>query len=127
MKIAISLQIYLYLPGELIRVSPVLIVSAFPMAQNIAFPLALAFPNHLLSSHFYDEKQQLKAFYAETKGRQSHFRTVLRYLNYRMLPKSGCDRTVLSSILHDKSTPNPAAILGLKSIFGEGLSSNISK
>ena len=115
------------MPGELIRVSPVLIVSAFPMAQNIAFPLALAFPNHLLSSHFYDEKQQLKAFYAETKGRQSHFRTVLRYLNYRMLPKSGCDRTVLSSILHDKSTPNPAAILGLKSIFGEGLSSYISK
>jgi hypothetical protein len=68
-----QLEVYLYLPGELMRVSPVLIVSAFPMAQNIAFPLAMMYPNHLLSSHFYDEAQQMKAYHSEITGRQSHY------------------------------------------------------
>jgi len=114
-----QLEIYLYLPGEMMRVTPVLIVSAFPFAQNVAFPLAMMFPNHLLSSHFYNENQQSMAYHGKIVGRQSHYRHVLRYLNSSIVtPKSGFEQ-ILSTILHDKTTPNPAAILRLKSIFEE--------
>ena len=64
----------MYLPGELMRVTPVLIVSAFPFAQNVAFPLAMMYPNHLLSSHFYNENQQSMAYHGKIVGRQSHYR-----------------------------------------------------
>ena len=67
-------QIYLYLPGELMRVTPVLLVSAFPFAQNVAFPLAMMYPNHLLSSHFYNENQQSMAYHGKIVRRQSHYR-----------------------------------------------------
>ena len=48
------------------------------------------------------------------------YRLVLRYLTASSIAKkSGCDN-ILSSILHDHSTPNPVAIFALKSIFEEG-------
>jgi len=49
-------QLYLNLPSDLIRTSPVLLISALPFAQNVVFPVALMFPKLLLSSHFWSEK-----------------------------------------------------------------------
>ena len=103
------------------RVTPVLVVSAFPMAQNIAFPLAMMFPNRLLSSHFLNDEQLKYSFSKETKQRQSHFRVILRLLNL-MTPRSGHDnsRQILASILNDNSSPNPVAILTLLPLFDKG-------
>ena len=111
-------QIYLYLPGELVKVTPVLILSAFPMAQNIVFPLAMMYPERLLSSHFYNDQQRIDAFHNEAKVRQSYYRSVLRDL---LLMTSKNDdpaaRKILSSILNDKETPTAQSILALKPFF----------
>ena len=113
------LQIYLYLPGELLRVAPVLILSAFPMAQNVVFPLAYMYPHHLLSSHFYSDQQQTDAFYYEAKIRQSYYRSVLRDLILMASKNDPAARKILSSILHEKETPTAAAILNLIPLFSQ--------
>ena len=57
----IRFQLYLNLPSDLIRTSPVLLISALPFAQNVVFPVALMFPKLLLSSHFWSE--QVEAYF----------------------------------------------------------------
>ena len=113
------LQIYFYLPGELLRVAPVLILSAFPMAQNVVFPLAYMYPHRLLSSHFYSDQQQTDAFYNEAKIRQSYYRSVLRDLILMASKSDPGARKILASILNEKETPTAEAILALIPLFSQ--------
>ena len=48
-----QLVLYRTLPNDLYSVAPVLLLSAFPLMQNVVFPLAMLYPKHLLSSHFW--------------------------------------------------------------------------
>ena len=57
-----QLELYRRLPSELMRVAPVLAVSALPMAQNVVFPLALWHPRKFLSSHFWSPEVKSEAF-----------------------------------------------------------------
>lgn len=100
------------------RVTPVLVISAFPMAQNVIFPLALMYPTRLLSSHFYTEEVQVKAHHDETSKRQGYFRPILRFLT-TMAP-SNEHKQSLSSLLNDSKIPNPITILSLLPLFSKG-------
>ena len=115
---------YLYLPGELLRVTPVLVLSAFPMAQNVVFPVALMFPNYLLSSHFYSEDQLNSAYFQEASHRQSYYRSILRDLML-MTPRNDAKfaeaRQTVSVITEDKVTPSPETILSLVPLFNRGM------
>ena len=71
-----QLEVYLTLPAELIRVAPVLIISAFPMAQNIAFPLAMWAPKKLLSVHFWSDEIRQEVNKENLKLRHSFYRSV---------------------------------------------------
>ena len=73
-----QLELYLTLPAELLRVAPVLIISAFPMAQNVAFPLALWAPKRLLSIHFWSDEIKQEVDEANLKLRQSFYRHVFK-------------------------------------------------
>ena len=73
-----QLELYLTLPAELIRVAPVLVISAFPMAQNVAFPLALWAPKWLLSSHFWSDQIKKEVIDDQLKRRQSYYIRVFR-------------------------------------------------
>ena len=90
------------------------------MAQNVVFPLAMMYPNRLLSSHFYDEEQKKSAFLKEIKTRQSYYRTLLRDVIRKTPsndPKFMQARQTLSAIMHDNKTPNPVAIHSLLPLF----------
>ncbi|XP_023348782.1 uncharacterized protein LOC111717518 isoform X2 [Eurytemora carolleeae] len=50
------------LPKDLVRVTPVLLISALPFAQNIVFPLALLYPRVFLSTHFWNTEQLLEHY-----------------------------------------------------------------
>ncbi len=67
-----QLELYQTLPQDLLRVVPVLTVSALPMAQNVVFPLALMYPKQLLSSHFWTTEVR-EQFELEQQRRRHHF------------------------------------------------------
>ena len=75
-----QLEVYMHLPGELLRVAPVLVVSAFPFAQNVVFPLAMMYPNYLLSSHFLTEAQKDSTHLERCKSRQSYYVSIMHDL-----------------------------------------------
>jgi hypothetical protein len=51
-------EVFMNLPKDGLRVLPVLVISAFPFAQNVTLPLALLYPKVFLSSHFLTDQQQ---------------------------------------------------------------------
>ncbi len=118
-----QLEVYLYLPGELMRVTPVLVLSAFPMAQNVVFPLALIFPRRLLSSHFYTEEVQALAFSENMRHRQNHFRPILRYMTPSITGNPQYEPS-FSSMLNERE-PNLAGIVRLKPLFDRGTISQV--
>ena len=73
-----QLELYLALPSELIRVAPVLAISAFPMAQNLVFPLALWAPKRFLSIHFWSDEIKKEVSDINISIRQSYYMCVFR-------------------------------------------------
>ncbi len=69
-----QLELYMTHPDELKRVMPVLAVSALPMAQNVVFPLALMYPKHLLSVHFWSPEVRLQVEEEAQKQRHLFYR-----------------------------------------------------
>ena len=83
-----QLELYLTLPSELLRVAPVLVISAFPLAQNVIFPLALWAPKHLLSVHFWSDELKKEVDEKNLEFRQSYYRSVFRKLVKKFQPVS---------------------------------------
>ena len=73
-----QLELYLTLPAELLRVAPVLVISAFPMAQNVIFPLAMWAPKRLLSVHFWSDMTKKEVHGENLRHRQSYYRSVFK-------------------------------------------------
>ena len=105
-----QLELYLALPAELLRVAPVLIISAFPMAQNIAFPLALWAPKKLLSSHFWSEEIRNEVNKENLKLRQTLYRNVfegmvrIRSNSYGSISNSPSVQGLFLTIKRSKNT-----------------------
>ncbi len=78
-----QLELYMTLPVDLLRVMPVLTVSALPMAQNVVFPLALMYPKRLLSSHFWSPEVRREIEDEQQEKRHLHYRLVER-TNYKI-------------------------------------------
>jgi len=75
-----NLQIYHYMPWDMLRVSPMLIVSAIPFGQNVALPIAFFLPRHLLSYHFWTLQQRREFAAIKLKKRLYNARPVFRCL-----------------------------------------------
>jgi hypothetical protein len=123
-----QLEVYLFLPGELLRVAPVLVLSAFPMAQNVVFPLAMMFPNRLLSSHFYSDKQLAESFLKQSRAKQIYYRSLLRdlHLSTSKSPDNAL-RKILSFIFKENQTPEADQLLKLRPLFSQDGPAHINK
>ncbi|KAL1123757.1 hypothetical protein AAG570_001530 [Ranatra chinensis] len=75
-----ELEIYHRLPKDMYRVAPVLLVSAIPFANYVAFPLAYYFPRYLLSSHFWSLQQRIQFAVLDQKMKLKHYKPVFRCL-----------------------------------------------
>nr|XP_053647620.1 LETM1 domain-containing protein 1-like [Cherax quadricarinatus] len=75
-----ELELYYYMPGDMFRVFPVLLISSLPFGQNIAFPIGYWFPRYLLSRHFWDIQQRHDFAVLALKERLYNARPVFRSL-----------------------------------------------
>ncbi|ODN05734.1 LETM1 domain-containing protein 1 [Orchesella cincta] len=75
-----ELDVYFRMPNEIFRVGPTLLLSALPGFQYIIFPIALKFPKHLLSSHFWTLQEKSQFAIDAQKKRLLNQRPVLRHL-----------------------------------------------
>eukprot|EP00088_Acartia_fossae_P004198 TRINITY_DN11788_c0_g1_i13.p1 TRINITY_DN11788_c0_g1~~TRINITY_DN11788_c0_g1_i13.p1 ORF type:complete len:421 (+),score=58.91 TRINITY_DN11788_c0_g1_i13:61-1323(+) len=66
-------EVFLRLPKDAIRVTPVLLISAFPFAQNVVFPLALLYPKLFLSSQFLTSQQKKDVLLSIARHQQEIF------------------------------------------------------
>jgi len=119
-----EMEIFLSLPTELVRVAPVMAVSALPLAQNVVFPLALVFPTTFLSSHFWTQQEKEDVARESLEKRHLYYKQTFRKLqeklpSFRGLEQHGPVRLVfgkLGSGIH----PNHAEILKIAPSFGTG-------
>ncbi|XP_046389817.1 LETM1 domain-containing protein 1 [Ischnura elegans] len=79
-----ELEIYYRMPGEMIRVAPVLLMSTLPFANYVVFPLAYMYPKTLLSSHFWTLQQKTEFAIIDLRKRLFNNRPVFRCLQERL-------------------------------------------
>ena len=119
------LELYMNLPAELYRVAPVLVVSAFPLMQNVAFPLALMFPKRLLSSHYWSDELKAEVMSETVQRRHKYYRSVFRYLQrgleaHKGKPLYQSCLVVLRKLAVEGEHPPEQDILALRPLFSKG-------
>ncbi|OAD58254.1 LETM1 domain-containing protein 1 [Eufriesea mexicana] len=63
---------------DIIKLCPVLLISAIPFTNYIIFPLAYHFPRYFLTSHYWTLQQKLDFMLLEHKKRLKHNRPLFR-------------------------------------------------
>jgi len=116
-----ELEIYFFMPKDMVRVGPVLLFSALPLAQYLVFPIAYYFPRHLLSSHFWTLQQKFEFAIENLRVRLQNYRPVLRHM------QSGLERVTdekLKALTQDVlnklgsgSHPTVRQIMAIKTLF----------
>ena len=81
-----------------------------------------ALPLHMLSSHFYTERQQMDAYFKESEKRQAYYVSVLRDMwqstpNWQFVR----EKKTLKEIIHHNVSPSAETILNLKPLFEKGV------
>lgn len=119
-----NLQIYHYMPWDMLRVSPMLLVSAIPLGQNVAVPIAFYFPRHFLSYHFWTEQQRREFAAIKLKKRLFNARPVFRFLQSHLYSiDEPDDREKLRRVflkLGSGIHPNTQEIMEILPIFRDG-------
>jgi LETM1-like protein len=75
-----ELELHFQMPRDMIRVAPVLVLSALPFANYVVFPMAYIFPRKLLCRHFWSLQQRADFAAIDLRKRLFNQRPVLRCL-----------------------------------------------
>ncbi|XP_033208151.1 LETM1 domain-containing protein 1 isoform X2 [Belonocnema kinseyi] len=79
-----ELELSFTLPKDLIKVSPILLISAIPFTNYIVLPMIYLFPRTFLISHFWSIQQRLDYLLYEHKRKLKYNKSVLRSLQAEM-------------------------------------------
>lgn len=79
-----ELELSFTLPKDLLKVSPILLISAIPFTNYIVFPMIYFFPRTFLISHFWSIQQRLDYLLYEHKRKLKYNKSVLRSLQAEM-------------------------------------------
>lgn len=79
-----EIELYHQMPKDMMRVAPVLLISALPFANYVVFPLAYYFPRHLLCRHFWNLQQKSEFNIIFLKNRLAHNKPVFRHLQLQL-------------------------------------------
>ena len=119
-----EMELFLTLPQDLIKVAPVMAISALPLAQNIVFPLAMVFPTIFLSSHFWTQEEKEEVSLKHLRNRHLYFKPTFRKLQEQLpLLKGSKDYTQMRLVLGKLGAglhPNHAEILKTAPVFSPG-------
>ncbi|KAJ8670651.1 hypothetical protein QAD02_001910 [Eretmocerus hayati] len=75
-----ELQLMFTMPKDLMKISPVLLISAIPFTNYIIFPLVFYFPHLLLTSHYWSIEDKLKFMLKEHKKKLLYNKPLFRCL-----------------------------------------------
>ncbi|XP_054275647.1 LETM1 domain-containing protein 1 [Macrosteles quadrilineatus] len=118
-----ELEIYHKMPKDMVRIAPVLLLSALPFANYVIFPLAYYFPRHLLTSHFWSLQQRHEFALIDHRNRLHHFKGVFRALQWQMENlkdhKLYCHWESVIGCLGSGLHPNTEEVLECKTLFAE--------
>ncbi|XP_046456409.1 LETM1 domain-containing protein 1-like isoform X1 [Daphnia pulex] len=116
-----EIDIFYRMPREMLKVSPVLLISALPFANYIIFPLAYVLPKQLLSTHFWSLQQRRDFALQDHKKSVQHFRPTFRCMQARIPSVNDTDLTKkLSQMLSKLASgvhPTVEEILEVKILF----------
>lgn len=116
-----EIELYYQMPKDMIRVAPVLLISALPFANYVIFPLAYMFPRHLLTSHFWSLEQRINFQQYSLKDRISNNKKIFRCLqSHRDLIKEKPYYTEFKRLLGQLGSglhPTAEEIIEIKDIF----------
>jgi len=117
-----ELLVYFQTPKDMLRVGPVLLVSALPFTQYIVFPLAYLLPKQLLSHHFWTIEQRQRFQIIDQKKRLYYYRPVFRHIQSKLSTVSLEDNLqdkcgVVLAKLGSGTHPSVEQILDIKHIF----------
>ncbi|XP_059615802.1 LETM1 domain-containing protein 1 [Phlebotomus argentipes] len=79
-----EMELYYQMPRDMMKVAPVLLISALPFANYVIFPLAYMYPRYFLTSHFWDIRQKSEFQQLYLKERITHNRRIFRYLQAKL-------------------------------------------
>jgi hypothetical protein len=115
-------DVYMNLPKDAMRVTPTLLISAFPFAQNVVFPLALLYPKLFLSSHFLTVKQKEEIIISHANSQQQICPLLQEELIRctDMTYEKNADLMSLRKVLQSKQTLTEEEILLLRPLFEIG-------
>jgi len=112
------------LPEDIVRVAPVLLLSALPFAQNIVFPLALLHPRKFLSTQFWTNIQKDEALLEDVKKRRRVHHLVIKSLQEKIPLFRNEDLNIEARRnihrLLSGSHPTPEETLELLPLFSSG-------
>ncbi|XP_050690452.1 uncharacterized protein LOC126982456 [Eriocheir sinensis] len=115
-----ELEVYYHMPGEMVRVFPIILLSSLPFGQNVAFPIGYWFPRHLLSHHFWDIQQRHEFGVLSLKRRLFNARPVFRSLQAAILTLNDEDKEKCRNVFFKLGSgihPNVEEILALIPLF----------
>ncbi|KAG7313457.1 hypothetical protein JYU34_000582 [Plutella xylostella] len=119
-----ELELYVKMPGDMLRIAPVLILSAIPFGNYIIFPLAFLKPRALLCSHFWSIQQKAEFSVIELKERLRHNRPTFRALQAKLesIPDVVMKEKFRKIIAMLGSGVHPSAeeIIACKLLFSQG-------
>ncbi|CAK9813207.1 LETM1 domain-containing protein 1 [Anthophora plagiata] len=90
-----ELRLTCTIPKDLVKICPVLLISAVPFTNYVIFPLAYYFPRHLLTSHYWTLQQRLDFMLLDHKKRLKHNRPLFRCMQAEL-------RNIKNQTLHLK-------------------------
>ncbi|XP_063701381.1 LETM1 domain-containing protein 1 [Culicoides brevitarsis] len=120
-----EIECYYYLPKDMFKIAPTLLISALPLANYVVFPIAYMYPRTFLTSHFWTEKQKNDFRIAYLRERLIYNKPVFRLLQARLdvLKKTNdtkLEHAKMKSVLDylgSGTHPSPEEIIRLKTIF----------
>lgn len=116
-----EIELYYQMPKDMIKVAPILILSALPLTNYFVFPLIYLFPRQLLTSHFWNLQQKSEFNVIILKERLMYNRPVFRHVQAQLDSLEGHPvqrywKNILA-MLGSGVQPSVAKILMCKELF----------
>ncbi|XP_065574834.1 LETM1 domain-containing protein 1-like [Artemia franciscana] len=118
-----EIEIYDKIPRDILKVSPVLLLTPLPFTNYLVFPLAYMFPRQLLCSHFWSLQQRIDFAVQLQRKRLLHYKPLFRCLQARVDSISDKDlRSNFQNILYKLGSgmhPTTNEIISVKPLFSD--------
>lgn len=116
-----EMELFNQLPRDIMKVAPVLLISALPFANYVIFPLAYMYPRTFLTSHFWSlqQRSEFQELYIKerTANNKKIFRRLQQNLDSTIRSPYHREFNYLLGLLGSGTHPSADDIIAIKDIF----------